>query len=82
MSWELIIIISWVVIGIFNYGMTFGHFQNHWSSIADIGRTDDIILGIFCGMFGPATLLAFLAIKIFELYTDDKKLRLKNIKFW
>ena len=78
MSW---ILICWIVIGVFNYGMVFGHFQNNFSIIADTCRTEDIIFGIFCAIIGPIMLLAFLIIK-FLLRNDDKKLRLKNIKFY
>lgn len=80
MSW---ILICWIVIGVFNYGMTFGHFQNSFPTLADIHRTEDIIFGIFCGIIGPIMLIAFLIIKGLELCgLSSYKLRLRNIKFW
>jgi len=83
MGWTLIVVVCWIVIGIFNYGMTFGHFQNNWQTIADLHRKEDMLLALFLGVLGPLTLLAFLIIKSFELYMDHKpKLRIKDIKFW
>lgn len=79
MSW---ILICWIVIGVFNYGMTFGHFQNSFPTLADIHRTEDIIFGIFCGIIGPIMLLVFLVIKSLESWRGSSKLRLKNIKFY
>ena len=80
MSW---ILICWIVIGVFNYGMIFGHFPNTFPNIADIFRTEDIIFGIFCGIVGPIMLLAFLIIKCLELCGfSNYKLRLRNIKFY
>lgn len=77
----MIVIACWIVIGIFNYGMVFGHFQNSFPSLADEHRTEDMVFGIFCAIIGPIMLLAFLIIKIL-LRNDNKKLRLKHIKFW
>ena len=80
MSW---ILICWIVIGVFNYGMTFGHFQNTFPSLADIHRTEDIIFGIFCGIIGPIMLIVFLIIKGLELCgLSNCELSLRNIKFW
>lgn len=79
----LIIILCWIVIGVFNYGMTFGHFQNSFPTIASQRRRGDMAFGVFCGLIGPIMLLDFLIIKIINLCADNKyKPRLKNIKFW
>lgn len=82
MSWTLIILVCWIVIGVFNYGMTFGHFQNNYPSLADIMRTEDIVFSIFCAILGPIMLLVFLIIKSLEPWSGSSELRLENIKFY
>jgi len=77
MDWTLIILFCWIVIGVFNYGMTFGHFQNTFPTLAPIFRQGDICLGLFMGIMGPISLLAFLVLKI-----SGTDLKLKNIKFY
>jgi len=83
MNWGLIIFLCWIVIGIFNYGLMFGHFQNSFPTIASECRREDMLVALFFGSLGPFTLLAFLIIKSFELCLGHRsKLRIRDIKFW
>jgi len=77
MSWVLIILLCWVVIGIFNYGMLFGHFQNTFPTLAPIFRWGNICFGLFFAALGPIGLIALLILKLFGI-----NLELKNIKFY
>jgi len=77
MNWELIIFLCWIVVGIFNYGLTFGYFQNNWPTVANLQRREDMLVALFYGILGPLALFAFL------ICLDHKpRLRIKDIKFW
>jgi len=77
MGWILIIVVCWIVIGVFNYGMAFGHFQNTFPTLAPIFYRSDILFSLFLGIVGPIGLIAFLVLKI-----SGTDLKLKNIKFY
>lgn len=73
----MIIFLCWIIIGVFNYGMTFGHFQNTFPTIAKIFHKNDICFGLFMGVLGPIGLITFPIIKLLGV-----DLRFKNIKFY
>jgi hypothetical protein len=76
MSW---ILICWIVIGVFNYGMTFGHFQNTFPSLADFCYKEDMVHSILFSLFGPIMLIGF---PILNILDSRYKYRLKDIKFY
>jgi len=60
----------WIIIGIFNYGVTFFYFQNKYSEIAEESYCADMVFSIFAGIGGPF-LLPTIA---FTYFVDDGKM--------
>lgn len=57
----MIIITGWIICGIVTYGITFGHFQGEWPTIAKKKYRQDMAFAVGFSFLGPIGLvLSFL----------------------
>lgn len=49
---KILFVVIWIVCGFFAYGITYGYFQNKYSTFAGKDRIFDTILALFFGMLG------------------------------
>lgn len=54
----LSLLVIWAMCGAFAYGITFGHFQRKWPSLADKEVAEDKMVAIVMAVCGPIGLIA------------------------
>jgi len=76
MTFFIAFALLWIVLGIFDYGYSYNHFQMKYPTIAEEMEQEDFRLSVVFGFSGPFSLLASLILGL-----NDYGFRFRRYKY-